>query len=76
VLGLRAPFFKRELNQNCFTTSAGGFVDCPAPGQDLSNYVDASFNDDHAAPQSRTYNYDKLLPNIGLTFDFTPDASV
>lgn len=76
VLGLRAPFFKRELNQNCFTTSAGGFVDCPAAGQDLSNYVDAPFNDDHSAPQSRTYNYDKLLPNVGLTYEFTPTVSM
>ncbi|QZD86620.1 TonB-dependent receptor [Qipengyuania psychrotolerans] len=75
-LALRAPFFTRELNQNCFTTSAGGFVDCPNPGADLSNYVDASFNDDHAAPQSREYKYDKLLPNVGFTYDLTAEMSV
>ena len=75
-LALRAPFFTRELNQNCFTTSAGGFVDCPAPGQDLSNYVNEPRNDDHTAPQSRTYKYDKLLPNIGFTYDISGDASV
>lgn len=75
-LALRAPFFTRELNQNCFTTSAGGFVDCPNPGADLSNYVDASFNDDHAAPQSREYKYDKLLPNVGFTYDLTDAMSV
>ena len=75
-LALRAPFFTRELNQNCFTTSAGGFVDCPSPGQDLSNYVDASFNDDHVAPVSRTYKYDKLLPNVGFTYDFSNEMSV
>ncbi|WP_226700115.1 TonB-dependent receptor [Qipengyuania gaetbuli] len=75
-LALRAPFFTRELNQNCFTTSAGGFVDCPNPGADLSNYVNASFNDDHAAPQSRTYKYDELLPNVGFTYDISDAMSV
>ena len=75
-LALRAPFFTRELNQNCFTTSAGGFVDCPNPGADLSNYIDDPRNDDHAAPQSRTYKYDKLLPNVGFTYDIGADASI
>ncbi|TMM46126.1 TonB-dependent receptor [Qipengyuania marisflavi] len=70
VLGLRAPFFTRELTQNCFTTSAGGFVDCPAAGQDLSNYINDPFNADHAAPQTRTYKYNELLPNVGFTYDF------
>jgi hypothetical protein len=28
TLGVRAPFFRRELNQNCYTTSVTGFVDC------------------------------------------------
>ncbi|MDG5747677.1 TonB-dependent receptor [Qipengyuania sp. XHP0207] len=78
VLGLRAPFFTRELNQNCYTTSAGGFVDCPNPGQDLAGYELAKREngDDFSAPQSRTYKYDKLLPNIGLIYDFTPTASI
>lgn len=73
-LGLRAPFFKRKLNQYCFTTSANGFVDCFGK--------DSPVNDDYAAlnptispPQSRTYNYDKLLPNVGLIYDFTPNIS-
>lgn len=68
TLGLRAPFFKRELNQNCYTTSINGFVDCPNPGQDLTEYE--ALNPDYAMPQSRTYKYDKLLPNIGFTYDF------
>ena len=68
VLGLRAPFFTRELNQNCFTTSINGFVDCPNPGQDLTQYIAA--NPDYAAPQTRKYKYDKLLPNVGFTYDF------
>ncbi|WP_324826587.1 TonB-dependent receptor [Qipengyuania zhejiangensis] len=69
VLGLRAPFFKRELNQNCFTTTpdAGrGFIDCLGD-QDTTAYEAA--NPNYALPQSRTYKYDKLLPNVGFTYD-------
>ena len=72
-VAVRAPFFKRELNQNCFTTSISGFVDCPTPGQDTSEY--AAARPDYAAPQTRTYNYDKLLPNVGFTYDLG-DASI
>ena len=73
-LGLRAPFFTRRLNQNCFTTSINGFVDCPAADQDLTAYMAA--NPNYAQPQSRVYKYDKLLPNVGFTYNFTPEASV
>lgn len=69
VLGLRAPFFKRELNQYCFTTSASGFVDCF--GNDATaNAAYAAANPNAVAPTSRTYKYDKLLPNVGFTYDF------
>ncbi|GAM05724.1 TonB-dependent receptor [Novosphingobium sp. MBES04] len=74
VLGLRAPFFTRRLTQNCYTTSISGFVDCPAPGQDMTAYEAA--NPDYARPQSRKYTYDKLLPNVGFTYNFLPTASV
>ncbi len=73
-LALRAPFFERELNQFCYTTSISGFVDCPNPGFDVAGYESA--NPNAAPPQSRTYKYDKLLPNVGFIYDFTPDVSV
>ncbi|WP_271077301.1 TonB-dependent receptor [Aurantiacibacter sp. MUD61] len=73
VVGLRVPFFTRELNQNCYTTSINGFVNCPAPGQDLTQYeLD---NPDHVAPTSREYNYDRLLPSVGFTYRVTDDFS-
>jgi len=77
VLGVRAPFFKRELNQNCYTTSASGFLDCvggvsaayeaanPYSYDPATNTVSGS-----AVPQSRTYKYDEILPNVGLTYAF------
>lgn len=71
--GLRAPFFTRELNQYCFTTSAGGFVDCVAPDQQAA-YQAARPNS--VAPTSTTYKYDKLLPNVGFTFDLAARTSL
>ncbi len=72
VLGLRAPFFKRELNQLCYTTSASGFVDC-FENQDAAAYEAA--NPNVAPPISVTYKYDKLLPNVGAVYEFG-DASI
>ncbi|WJY18236.1 TonB-dependent receptor [Alteriqipengyuania flavescens] len=71
-IGLRVPFFTRELNQNCYTTTASGFVDCLGD-QDTTAYEAA--NPNAVAPVSRTYNYDDVLPNVGLTYAFG-DASV
>ncbi|MYL97359.1 TonB-dependent receptor [Novosphingobium sp. FGD1] len=73
LLGVRAPFFKRELNQNCITTSASGNVNC----------VGASLVDDFLAanpgargPMERTVKYDKVLPNVGAVFNLTPEISL
>jgi iron complex outermembrane receptor protein len=83
LLGVRAPFFKRELNQYCFTTGSTGNVDCPSAGsvaayQAASPYVVTAAGrvTGSALPQQRNYKYDKLLPNIGATFHLTPSTSV
>lgn len=73
-LAMRAPFFERDLTQNCYTTSISGFVDCPNPGFDVTGYETA--NPNAVAPRSRTIKYDKLLPNLGFIYDFSPDVSV
>ena len=78
VLSLTNKWFTRDLNQYCFTTSAGGFVDCVNPTQ-VAAYAAAnpySFNattgavTGFAPPQQRVYKYNKLLPSAGLTYDF------
>lgn len=70
-LGVRAPFFRRELQQNCFTLSAAGSVTClPASAQAAF----AAANPTAARPQERVFEYDKLLPSIGLTYGFGPAA--
>ncbi|MGW8191816.1 TonB-dependent receptor [Sphingomonas hankookensis] len=72
-LGVRAPFFKRDLDQNCFTTSAGGFVDC-IPSAQQAAY--AAANPTFARPQQRDYSFNAVLPNVGFTYNFTPQASI
>ena len=83
VLGASLPTMTRDLTQNCFTTSASGFVDCLAPSQ-VAAYAAAnpySFNattgavTGYAAPQRRVYEYTKLLPSVGFTFDLSGDLS-
>jgi len=74
-VGLRAPFFKRKLDNNCFTTNASNGLACFA-GNAAAEAAYATANPGYAAPQERTYKYDKLLPNAGLVFDLTQQASL
>ena len=107
LLGLRAPFFHRELNQYCYTNSGGnpictnaalGTTPLVVPTQrpagqpqltaqelNFANYyyvvpastpvaslpVNALY-----APFATTYNYRKVLPNVGLTFRPTKEISL
>lgn len=73
--GIRAPFFKRDLNQYCFTASAGGSVDCFGTNTAGAAAYAAAFPT-RPAPQRRVFKYDKILPNLGITFDLVPRASV
>ena len=71
--GVRVPFFKRDLENYCFTTSASGFVDCFGGDEDLEqDYDDATT---FQGPQRRVLKYSKVLPNIGVIYDFTPQIS-
>ncbi len=74
-IGLRAPFFKRDLNNNCFTTSVAGFVDCFGTNTAAAAAY-AAANPTVQGPQRRVFKYDAILPNIGLTFDVTQQVSV
>lgn len=72
--GVRAPFFKRDLTNYCFTSSAGGFVECY--GNDSQNTLNAGLNPTQAAPQNRVFKYNKVLPNVGFNYKFTPEFSM
>ena len=82
--GVRAPFYKRKLNQFCFTTNAAGAVTCfdtNATGATAYGAANpylvsvAGVPSGAAAPQKRTFKYDKVLPQAGLVFDFTAQIS-
>lgn len=75
-IGVRAPFFKRNLNNFCFTTSASGFVDCFGRGNSADNATYATANPTFAAPQRRTFSYNRVLPNLGLIYKFGDGFSV
>jgi iron complex outermembrane recepter protein len=86
--GIRAPFFRRNLTNNCFASSASGFVECPGENATLAtlaqtlNPYTATNNASGslivtgwAPPQNRVFNYNKVLPNVGLRYKFTPEIS-
>jgi iron complex outermembrane receptor protein len=90
TLGLRMPFFKRDLTNYCATSSAAGFVECYGSNSaGLAAYLAANPTVTIATtstgavvtaplqgPQQRIFNYKKALPNVGLTFKITPAIAV
>ncbi|MFL6726517.1 MAG: TonB-dependent receptor [Sphingomicrobium sp.] len=85
-VGLRAPYFIRNLNNFCFTSSASGFVECTGrdPARDAllatlnPQVVDPTTGrviSGWAPPQSRRFTYKKLLPNVGAIYDITNQIS-
>lgn len=73
TVGLRLPYFTRDLQNNCFTSSASGFVECT--GNTALNAQLATLNPTYSPPGHRVLKYHKLLPNIGITYDFTRNVS-
>jgi iron complex outermembrane recepter protein len=74
-VGVRAPFFRRNLQNNCFTASASGNLACFA-GNDAAETAYAAANPGAAGPQGRIFNYNRILPNAGFVFDLTNKASL
>jgi iron complex outermembrane receptor protein len=84
-VGLRMPFLRRNLNNYCATSSAGGFVECfTDDSAALQAYLTTqnpqtvpgvgTFN--IQGPQQRVFDYKKLLPNVGFTFNVSPQAAI
>ena len=83
--GARLPFFKRDLDNNCFTSSASGFVECSG-GDAALDAIIASNNPyvvnpttgaitGFAPPGERLLKYSKLLPSVGAIYDITSRIS-
>ncbi|WP_420480092.1 TonB-dependent receptor [Brevundimonas sp. FT23028] len=80
-LGVRAPFFKRELNQYCYSQNASSNVRCTSevPNATLANgnvTFATTGTTQYIAPYSRELKYDDILPNVGATFRFGEGHSV
>jgi iron complex outermembrane receptor protein len=85
-VGLRLPFFTRDLKNNCFTSSASGFVECSGGNAALDAIIAANnpyvvdpitgrVISGYSPPQHRKLKYDDILPNVGFVFDITPRIS-
>lgn len=72
--GVRAPFFRRDLDQRCFTTSATGSLACFATASARTGFAVA--NPAVQPPQKRVFRYDRILPNLGLTYDLSSRSSL
>ncbi|MGK2912205.1 MAG: TonB-dependent receptor, partial [Sphingobium sp.] len=73
--GVRAPFFKRDLNNYCYTATAGGNLRCFGEGS-ASDAAFAAANPAIQGPQRRVLKYDKVLPNAGVVVDATNAVSI
>ncbi len=71
-IGLRAPFFKRELNQYCYSQNGSTNVRCTTetPNATLANgnVTFAGGTTQFIAPYEREVEYDAILPNVGASY--------
>jgi iron complex outermembrane receptor protein len=90
-IGIRAPFYTRDLTQNCATSSASGFVECgsaTAVAAYVANNPCVTVPGTPAAapclinqapvqgPQNRRFTYNEILPNLGFVYDISPRMSI
>ncbi len=86
-VGLRAPYFIRNLHNFCFTSSASGFVECTGrdPTRDaliaqlnpqVVDPVTGRVISGFSPPQARRFTYKKVLPSLGAIYDLTNQLSV
>ena len=84
TVGVRAPYFTRELNQYCYTpnggngnsgtiTSGGLYCTSRAPVQTFANgnvgFLPGATAQQFIAPYSKEVKFDDILPNLGLSFE-------
>ncbi len=82
-IGIRRPFFKRELDQKCYTEARGsGFAYCSSEPESTlriigpDDPVPATGPTPYYAPFESDYKFGKILPNLGFTYRITDPISV
>lgn len=74
-VGVRAPYFSRDLNQYCYTRTNTSTVLCTteaftdADGDHVGTLAAQGANT-YIAPFSTSFEYDALLPNVGVSWEF------
>jgi iron complex outermembrane receptor protein len=80
TIGVRAPFFKRDLNQYCFSSNGTNTVLCTtqAPASVLS-HGDVTFGVSATRwipAYAASREYEDVLPNLGASWNFAPDQYI
>ncbi len=79
-LGVRAPYFKRDLNQFCYSQNGSTTVLCTTQPVTTTlpngNVMFAGNTNQFIKPYTATKKYDKVLPTLGLTYRFTDEHSI
>jgi iron complex outermembrane receptor protein len=74
MVGVRAPYYTRNLHQYCYTQNGTSTVLCTtqAVGTTLANgnVQFAGNTNQYVAPYQKTFKYDDILPNVTLGYDF------
>lgn len=81
TLGVRAPFFSRDLNQYCYSQNQSSNVRCTTETPTVvagsgGNVVFPGSTTQYIPPYARTVKYDDILPNIGASYRFGDGHSV
>jgi len=80
TIGVRAPYFERQLNQYCYTANGSGNVLCttqrPASFLPNGNVTLGSATTQYIPPFAGTFKFDDVLPNIGLSYAITDTQTV
>ncbi len=90
MLGVRVPFFKRELNQFCYTLVSSGIPLCTSAAFGTTAVAAPNFYivpgntvftgtvpaNALYAPFRTTYKYNKVLPNLGVTLRPIDDVQI
>ena len=84
-IGASLPYFKRDLENYCFTSSASGFVECSGRNAELDDIIadnnpyvtddDGTVISGFSPPGHRVLKYNKFLPSLGAVYDFTNQIS-
>jgi iron complex outermembrane recepter protein len=73
-VGVRAPFFSRDLNQNCFTQAGSSNVRCTTeafndPDGDNIGQLASQGATRFIRPFQTKFEYDAVLPNVGISYE-------